>query len=40
MIKNKLLDILESGDLAILPTDTVYGIHADATNVNAIKKIE
>ncbi len=40
MIDNKLLEVLNNGDLAVLPTDTVYGIHADATNIESIKKID
>ena len=38
--KGKLLDVLRRGEVAILPTDTVYGLHADALNVNAIKKVD
>ena len=41
-MKNKIniaSKILESGNLIIFPTETVYGIGADATNVDAIKKI-
>ena len=30
---------LEDGDLVIFPTETVYGLGGDATNVGAIKKI-
>ena len=30
---------LETGNLVIFPTETVYGLGCDATNVNAIKKI-
>ena len=30
---------LLSGDLVIFPTETVYGIGADATNANSVKKI-
>ena len=40
MIDKELLKILEKGEIAILPTDTVYGIHADATNVAAIKRVD
>ena len=37
---NKLLNVLNKGELAILPSDTVYGIFADATNINSIKKVD
>ena len=30
---------LEKGDLVIFPTETVYGLGGDATNIEAIKKI-
>ena len=40
MIDKKLLEVLNNGELVILPTDTVYGIHADATNIEAIKKVD
>ena len=30
---------LENGNLVIFPTETVYGLGADATNYDAIKKI-
>jgi len=30
---------LEEGNLVIFPTETVYGLGGDATNINAIKKI-
>ena len=35
-----LIDILNKGELAILPSDTVYGIFADATNIDSIKKVD
>ena len=41
-IKNalkKAKKILLSGELVIFPTETVYGIGANATNLNAIQKI-
>ena len=40
MIEKKLIEVLNNGELAILPSDTVYGIHADATNVEAIKRVD
>ena len=36
---NKAKKILKKGELIIFPTETVYGLGADATNQNAIKKI-
>lgn len=36
---DKLVEVINSGYLAIVPTDTVYGIIADATNENAINKV-
>lgn len=36
---NKLVKVIKDGGLAIIPTDTVYGIIADATNEEAIKKV-
>lgn len=35
----KISEIIKLGGIAILPTDTVYGIVADAENENAVKKI-
>ena len=34
-----LCNLINNGELAIVPTDTVYGIIADATNEEAIKKV-
>lgn len=34
-----LYNLINNGELAIVPTDTVYGIIADATNEEAIKKV-
>ena len=36
----ELLNVLQNGKLAILPSDTVYGIFADATNYDAIKRVD
>lgn len=33
------IEALKSGELAILPTETVYGLFADATNESAVKKL-
>ena len=32
-------DILASGELVAIPTETVYGLAADASNPEAVKKI-
>lgn len=36
---NKAIDILKSGDLIGLPTETVYGLAGNATNQNTVSKI-
>ena len=36
---NEIVKILKNGGLVITPTDTVYGIMADATNNDAVKKV-
>ena len=36
---NELIKTLKSGGLVIYPTETMYGIGADATNAKAIKKL-
>lgn len=38
-ITQKLKKILEAGGVIIIPTDTVYGLAADASNERAVKKI-
>ena len=35
----KAAELLRSGDLVALPTETVYGIAADARNGEAVKKL-
>jgi L-threonylcarbamoyladenylate synthase len=37
-IKNAL-DVLKSGGIILYPTDTIWGIGCDATNVDAVRKI-
>ena len=37
---NDLINVLEKGELAILPSDTVYGIFADATNIESIRRVD
>lgn len=34
-----VVDYLRKGKVVVLPTDTVYGLHGDATNSRAIEKI-
>ena len=36
---SEALDLLEAGELVIIPTETVYGLGADATNPQAIEKV-
>ena len=36
---DELINILKGGKIAIIPTDTTYGIVGDATNDEAVKKI-
>ncbi len=35
----KALDILKNGGIILYPTDTIWGIGCDATNVEAVKRI-
>lgn len=35
----ELVENIKNGNLVIVPTDTVYGISADATNEEAVKKV-
>ena len=35
----KVVDVLKRGGLVIYPTDTVYGLGCDATNIKAVEKI-
>ena len=39
MNKKKIVDEIKKGNLVITPTDTVYGIMADATNIKAIERV-
>lgn len=36
---NKALEILKNGGLILYPTDTIWGIGCDATNVEAVEKV-
>lgn len=38
-IQKEIKTIIQEGGLIVFPTETVYGIGADATNPNAVKKI-
>jgi len=36
---NNALDVLKNGGTILYPTDTIWGIGCDATNVNAVEKV-
>lgn len=36
---DKIVDVIKNGGVVIMPTDTIYGIVADATNEAVIKKV-
>lgn len=36
---SEIADLLVSGKIGVLPTDTIYGIHCDALNFEAITKV-
>ena len=36
---SKVIDVLKSGGLVIYPTDTVYGLGCDITNIKALERI-
>lgn len=36
---NKAAELLKNGEVVAIPTETVYGLAADALNVKAVKKI-
>lgn len=36
---DRLVKVINDGEIAVIPTDTVYGIIGDATNVDVIHKI-
>jgi L-threonylcarbamoyladenylate synthase len=38
-IKNEAIRVIKEGGVAVLPTDTIYGLIADATNKKAVEKI-
>lgn len=35
----KLVEVLKSGGVILYPTDTIWGIGCDATNIDAVKKV-
>ena len=37
---NDLIKIKKKGEIAVLPSDTVYGLFGDATNVESIRKVD
>ena len=37
---DELIEVLNKGEIAVLPSDTVYGIFGDATRLETIKKID
>ena len=37
---NKIVELLNNGEVVLLSTDTVYGLHADALNIDSIKKVD
>jgi tRNA threonylcarbamoyl adenosine modification protein (Sua5/YciO/YrdC/YwlC family) len=38
-VLDEIADALRAGGVALLPTDTIYGLHAVATNVRAVARI-
>jgi len=38
-VKEKVIKVIKKGGVIICPTDTVYGLMADATNEKAVKKV-
>jgi L-threonylcarbamoyladenylate synthase len=39
MFNQNLIDSLKKGELAVLPTDTLYGIHASALNQKSVENV-
>ena len=37
---DKAVNFIDSGDIIVYPTDTIYGFGVDATNSNAINKLD
>jgi tRNA threonylcarbamoyl adenosine modification protein (Sua5/YciO/YrdC/YwlC family) len=38
-VLEEIADVLRAGGVALLPTDTIYGLHASATNEQAVARI-
>jgi tRNA threonylcarbamoyl adenosine modification protein (Sua5/YciO/YrdC/YwlC family) len=38
-VLDEIADVLRAGGVALLPTDTIYGLHATATNEQAVARI-
>jgi len=38
-VLDEIADVLRAGGVALLPTDTIYGLHAMATDVEAVARI-
>ena len=38
-VLDEIADVLRAGGVALLPTDTIYGLHAVATNERAVARI-
>jgi tRNA threonylcarbamoyl adenosine modification protein (Sua5/YciO/YrdC/YwlC family) len=38
-VLEEIADVLRAGGVALLPTDTIYGLHASATNEEAVARI-
>jgi tRNA threonylcarbamoyl adenosine modification protein (Sua5/YciO/YrdC/YwlC family) len=38
-VLDEIADVLRAGGVALLPTDTIYGLHASATNEQAVARI-
>jgi L-threonylcarbamoyladenylate synthase len=38
-VLDEIADVIRAGGVALLPTDTIYGLHASATNEHAVARI-
>ena len=39
LLLDRYINLLKAGQIVAFPTETVYGLGADATNISAIKKV-